>query len=120
MRCPSHAPPIVFDKPGVVVLGCNIHDWMIGYIYVSETPFFAKTGPLGTAVISDMPAGEYRVRVWHPSMDHAEESTAQQVTLTADTPANADRSDLGRTFAFRGCPARRLPLIHSARPSMRP
>jgi len=86
----TDAAPIVFDKPGVVVLGCNIHDWMIGYIYVSETPFFAKTGPLGTAVISDMPAGEYRVRIWHPNMDHGEETTGQLVTLTADTPANAE------------------------------
>jgi plastocyanin len=74
----TDAPPIVFDKPGVVVLGCNIHDWMIGYVYVSETPFFAKTGPLGTA------------RIWHPSMDHAEETTGQQVTLTADAPASAE------------------------------
>ena|ERR1700689_216740 len=86
----TDAPPIVFDKPGVVVLGCNIHDWMIGYIYVSETPFFAKTGTLGTAVLSDMPAGEYRVRVWHPNMDHAEETTSQQVTLTADAAASAE------------------------------
>jgi plastocyanin len=78
------APPVVFDKPGVVILGCNIHDWMIGYIYVSETPFFAKTGPLGTAAISDMPAGEYAVRIWHPSMDHAEETTIQHITLAAD------------------------------------
>ena len=38
------AQPVVFDKPGVVVLGCNIHDWMVGYIYVSESPYFAKTG----------------------------------------------------------------------------
>jgi plastocyanin len=86
----TDAPPIVFDKPGVVVLGCNIHDWMIGYIYVSETPFFAKTGTLGTAVLSDMPAGEYRVRVWHPNMDHTEETTSQQVTLTADAAASAE------------------------------
>ena len=35
--------PLVFDKPGVVVLGCNIHDWMVGYIYVVDTPYFAKT-----------------------------------------------------------------------------
>jgi len=84
------APPVVFDKPGVVVLGCNIHDWMIGYIYVSETPFFTKTGPLGTAVITDMPAGEYIVRLWHPSMDHAEETTNRRVTLAADMPASAE------------------------------
>src|SRR5258707_3003814 len=54
----TNAPPVVFDKPGVVVLGCNIHDWMIGYIYVSETPFFAKTEAAGTATIDDMPPGE--------------------------------------------------------------
>src|SRR5882762_11809198 len=70
----TNAPPVVFDKPGVVVLGCNIHDWMIGYIYVSETPFFAKTGPLGTVSITDMPAGDYTVRIWHPNMDRAEET----------------------------------------------
>ena len=37
------AAPVLFDKPGVVVLGCNIHDWMVGYIYVVTTPYFAKT-----------------------------------------------------------------------------
>ena len=80
----TDAPPVVFDKPGVVVLGCNIHDWMVGYIYVSETPFFAKTEAAGTAAIDDMPTGEYSVRVWHPSMEHGEESTARRVTLSAD------------------------------------
>jgi plastocyanin len=86
----ASAPPVVFDKPGIVVLGCNIHDWMIGYIYVSETPFFAKTGPAGTAAIADMPAGEYAVRVWHPSMEKPEEATIQRVTLTPDLQANAE------------------------------
>ena len=38
---------VVFDKPGVVVLGCNIHDWMVGYVYVSESPYFAKTNAEG-------------------------------------------------------------------------
>jgi plastocyanin len=79
----SDAPPVTFDKPGVVVLGCNIHDWMIGYVYVSETPFYTKTGPSGTASLGDMPSGEYTVRIWHPSMDRAEETTSRQVTLTA-------------------------------------
>ena len=43
----SPASPVVFDKPGVVVLGCNIHDWMVAYVYVSESPHFAKTGADG-------------------------------------------------------------------------
>jgi plastocyanin len=86
----TDAPPVVFDKPGVVILGCNIHDWMIGYIYVSDTPFFAKTGADGTAALSDLPAGEYTVRVWHPSMERAEATTAQRLTLAADSPTSAE------------------------------
>src|SRR5277367_1176847 len=67
------APPVVFDKPGVVVLGCNIHDWMVGYIYVSETPFFAKTGKDGEVTLKSLPAGAYAVRVWHPRMKQDEQ-----------------------------------------------
>jgi plastocyanin len=86
----TNAPPVIFDTPGVVILGCNIHDWMIGYIYVSETPFFGKTGAQGSAAISDMPPGEYTVRIWHPSMDRAEETTSRHITLTADAPTSAE------------------------------
>jgi plastocyanin len=86
----SNAPPVVFDKPGVVVLGCNIHDWMVGYIYVSETPFFAKTAAAGTATIGELPPGEYSVRVWHPSMEQSEEATARRVTLNADAPSSVE------------------------------
>jgi len=86
----TNAPPVIFDKPGVVVLGCNIHDWMVGYIYVAETPFFAKTGPLGTASISDLPPGEYRVRIWHPNMDRAEETTNRRIMVGAEPVAAAE------------------------------
>jgi plastocyanin len=96
----TDAPPVVFDKPGVVVLGCNIHDWMVGYIYVSETPFFAKTAAAGTAAIDDMPPGEYTVRLWHPSMEHAEETTIRRVTLNADSPTTVEW-DLPLKPAFR-------------------
>jgi plastocyanin len=83
-------PPILFDKPGVVVLGCNIHDWMVGYIYVSETPFFATTHEAGTATIEDLPAGNYRVRVWHPDLGQAEESTIQLVKVTDQDPVSLE------------------------------
>ena len=84
------APPVVFDKPGVVVLGCNIHDWMVGYIYVSESPFFAKTTAGGSAMIGEMPPGEYAVRVWHPGMEQSEEATTRHVTLSADVPGRLE------------------------------
>jgi plastocyanin len=70
---------VVFDKPGVVILGCNIHDWMVGYIYVSESPYFAKTNAEGKAVLTDVPPRSYVVRVWHPQLAVAEEATRKTV-----------------------------------------
>jgi plastocyanin len=76
------AEAVVFDKPGVVILGCNIHDWMIGYVYVSESPYFAKTGADGTALIAELPPRAYAVRIWHPQLDASEESTRKAVDAT--------------------------------------
>jgi plastocyanin len=59
---------VVFDKPGVVVLGCNIHDWMVGYIYVVDAPYFAKSGADGKAVVTGVPSGGYEMQVWHPRL----------------------------------------------------
>lgn len=58
--------PVLFDKPGEVALGCNIHDWMEAYVLVVDSPYFAKTGSNGKALIRNVPAGHYRLRVWHP------------------------------------------------------
>ena len=58
--------PVVFDKPGEVVLGCNIHDTMIAYVLVVDTPYFAKTDSKGRAVLDGLPAGEYEVHMWYP------------------------------------------------------
>jgi plastocyanin len=57
---------IVFDRPGIVTLGCNIHDWMVAYVVVLSTPYYAKTGADGTAEVSGLPPGNYRLEVWHP------------------------------------------------------
>jgi plastocyanin len=86
----TEAPPVVFDTPGVVVLGCNIHDWMVGYVYVSDTPFFAKTAAAGDAAIDDMPPGDYTLRLWHPNIEHADEVTTRRVTLSADHPTSVE------------------------------
>ncbi len=55
-----------FDKPGIVQLGCNIHDSMIAFIVVVETPYAAKTDAEGTASIRDVPAGAQPVTIWRP------------------------------------------------------
>lgn len=59
--------PVVFDKPGTATLGCNIHDTMIGYIHVVDTPYFGTTDAAGRVVL-DIPPGDHTVRVWHPAM----------------------------------------------------
>jgi len=60
--------PIVFDKPGVVILGCNIHDRMSAYIVVVDTPHFAKTGREGRVMLPNLTSGRYVVHVWHPDL----------------------------------------------------
>ena len=75
------ASPVVFDKPGVVILGCNIHDWMVAYVYVSESPHFAKTGAEGKATIPDLAAKGWVVRVWHPQLEGPEELTSRTIDL---------------------------------------
>ena len=57
--------PILFDKPGEVVLGCNIHDHMIAWVYVVDSPWFAKTAKDGTARIEGVPAGDYDLHLVH-------------------------------------------------------
>ena len=76
---------VLFDKPGVVALGCNIHDWMIAYILVVPTPHFAKTGADGNARLRDLPAGTYEVRAWHPQ----QKAAAEPRSVALDAAGNA-------------------------------
>ena len=62
------ASPVVFDQAGVAVLGCNIHDEMIGWIVVVDTPHHGSTGANGQLRLNDVPEGNYRLRVWHSGM----------------------------------------------------
>jgi len=61
-----HAP-VIFDRPGIVTLGCNIHDRMTGYIFVTASPYFGKTDAAGRWVFNALPSGEYRVSAWSPN-----------------------------------------------------
>lgn len=74
---------VVFDQPGIVTLGCNIHDWMLAYIVVLDTPWFAKSGKEGACTLGGMPPGRYRLQVWHPRLAAAME---REVTVN-DGPA---------------------------------
>lgn len=80
------ANPEVFDRAGVVTLGCNIHDQMSAFIVIVDTPHFGKTGANGRATLRDLAPGRYRVRVWYPDM--REEPQPQSITVRAGDVVN--------------------------------
>jgi plastocyanin len=58
------AEPVTMDVTGVIKLGCNIHDWMLGYIVVLPNAFYAKTGADGKATLKNVPTGKFKVLAW--------------------------------------------------------
>lgn len=62
------ATPVVFDQPGIGVLGCNIHDAMVAWVVIVETPWFGQTAADGRWTATDVPPGSYRLRTWHPAL----------------------------------------------------
>ena len=81
------APPQLFDRPGVVVLGCNIHDGMLGYIVVVDTPHFAKTDEQGVALINDVPSGDYVLAAWTPRARPTALPPTEQLRVGEETVA---------------------------------
>lgn len=64
---------VVFDKPGVVTLLCNVHAEMSAYVVVTETPYFAVTDAAGAFTIPNVPPGSYIVKAWHESSKSKEQ-----------------------------------------------
>jgi plastocyanin len=62
-------PPVTFDEPGIVTLGCNIHDNMLAYIVVTRAPWFGRTDAVGRWMLPNLPAGRFRLRLWHPLLN---------------------------------------------------
>jgi plastocyanin len=75
-------PPILFDKPGIVVIYCLIHEWMRAYVMVVDTPYFGKSDATGTVALNSLPAGNYEIRAWHPDMGNIKPPLLQ--TLKVD------------------------------------
>jgi plastocyanin len=74
-------PPVTFDTPGVAAIGCNIHDSMVAYVYVTEAPRAAVTDSQGRAEIADLPAGTFVATVWHPRLRPRSPPPSQHITL---------------------------------------
>lgn len=81
--------PVLFDQAGVVTLGCNIHDWMKGYIVVVDTPHHAVTGADGRVTL-DAPDGAYLLTAWHERLPAVDAAPKRPITLPMAEPATLD------------------------------
>lgn len=89
------ANPVVFDKSGVAVLGCNIHDQMVGWVLVLDTPFFATSAVSGQVKLDNVPPGSYTLRTWHARLPVGAEAKAMPLRVTeGHTAANVTLGDL--------------------------
>jgi plastocyanin len=82
------ATPQIFDKPGIVVLGCNIHDKMVAYVRIVDTPYFVKGDTAGVGRI-DAPAGKYVLKVWHFNMAGGQPAEQAVVVKAGDVLGTA-------------------------------
>lgn len=78
------AQPVLFDQPGIAVLGCNIHDQMVGWIVVVDTPYFGRTDDKGQVLLDKLPAGNYRLRTWHAGLPVGAPALDQAVSVPAE------------------------------------
>jgi len=81
----AETPAILFDKPGPVTLGCNIHDHMRAYIYVSDTPYAGRTAA-GRIEFDDVPAGNYTARVWHAQLRTPDNLPEENISVQDQEP----------------------------------
>ncbi len=79
-------PPILFDKPGIVIIYCLIHEWMRAYVMVVDTPYFGKSDASGAVTFNDLPPGNYEIRAWHPDMGSIKPPLLQTLKVDAQGP----------------------------------
>jgi len=81
-------PSVMFDKPGLVILRCDIHEHMRGLILVLNTPYFVMSDTAGRFRLDKLPAGRYTLKAWIDSRTTREKSIdlKEGQTLHVDLP----------------------------------
>jgi hypothetical protein len=74
-------PPVLFDQPGLVTLGCNIHDEMLAFVVVTDAPLFGPTNKQGSWS-AQPPGGTYHISIWHPRIRDDAKSLEGEVTVS--------------------------------------
>jgi plastocyanin len=84
IRQGEKSPPVVFDRPGVAAIGCNIHDNMVAFVYVADSPWTVTTDDHGHARIANVPTGAYRASVWHPKLAPGRAPPTAELQVSGD------------------------------------
>lgn len=92
-------PPVTFEHSGIVLLGCNIHDYMLGYILVVDSTIFAKTDASGKASLPLDEPGEYDIRIWSPRIRDGAELLSKSIVMPLDM-SSAVRFQLAKRLAL--------------------
>jgi plastocyanin len=79
--------PVRFEQPGVITMGCNIHDEMLAYVLVTDAPFFGRTDATGSWS-AEVPRGGYRVSIWHPRIRDEAKDLERKVTVEEPNGGN--------------------------------
>jgi len=81
--------PIRLTKPGVIPIGCNIHDFMINYLFVTDSHWAGKSDDKGAVTLADLPPGSYTVKLWHPRLRPGAAQPSQTIAVTGDQASAA-------------------------------
>lgn len=90
-----------FAAVGVAALGCNIHDQMLAYIKVVDTPWAARTPASGDAVLRAIPAGAATLRVWHPRLAGRGNEISRSLTIAVAPGRSTVSGDFSARAAVR-------------------
>jgi plastocyanin len=74
------------DQPEVIKVACDVHGWMSGWFISEDHPYYTKTDANGAFKLTDVPAGEYEVKVWHEKLGEK----TQKITVPAGGDAKAN------------------------------
>ncbi len=99
----SGNPPVLFDKPGLVVLGCNIHDEMVAYIFVTAAPLYGKTDARGRIAWNNANDGPAMVAIWSPLLADAD-AGSRQITVSGSSQETPQVVEFRLSKALRGSP----------------
>ena len=76
--------PVIFSKPEIIRVTCDLHPWMLGWVVVTDHPFHAVTGVEGEFTLNNVPPGKYTLHVWQESLG----TVAKEVMVSSGDVAN--------------------------------